>query len=325
MDGVIPQNSFKKRKHYWEYVYNADCFITEDPPSIAHFLRHFRKPGFNLPTIDHLAEDDRDNYLRFAGAFAQLASEFNRMVETFHTKLQVGEAGAQSADLKKAQDSIAAMESELQSLRLEKEESAGAVKLAKELSARNRVLEDTLTQAGISRDDYKVKLEGATTTLCELHNSHDATKSQLTELDAKYKAYIGHRELEVKIAVSSGRKDLADKFKAALEQVKSHLVGRDAVHEHLVKASETKANFELLEEIIKGEITDFPAELSVVSLDKDNALKKLKEAEARIPELELFQLELLLPDSFTLDEFGTNTSVNTSAQEDDVQEISDGP
>lgn len=75
--------------------------------------------------------------------------------------------------------------------------------------------------------------------------------------------------MDIKNVVQKGRKDFAAKFKARLDQGKYHLEGRDAVHEHLIKASETRANYELLDEIIKGENDDLRAEFAVKGENND--------------------------------------------------------
>ncbi|VVA95747.1 unnamed protein product [Arabis nemorensis] len=90
-------------------------------------------------------------------------------------------------------------------------------------------------------------------------------------------------------------------------------------------ASETKANYELLEEIVKGEIVDFQAELEFVSLTINHveAKEKLSKAEVRISPLDLSLLEHLMSDStlgpetavefissiLPFNQFGTNAGV----------------
>ncbi|VVB04245.1 unnamed protein product [Arabis nemorensis] len=93
---------------------------------------------------------------------------------------------------------------------------------------------------------------------------------------------------------------------------------RDAIRRPLVMVSEMKANYELLEEIVKGETVDFQAELESVE-----AKEKLSEAEVRIPPLDLSLLERLVSGStlgpetavefissiLPFNQFGTNAGV----------------
>lgn len=133
---------------------------------------------------------------------------------------------------------------------------------------RIKALEGVTTQAEISRDDYKVKLDRTKNVVIELTVANESARSQFAELDAKYNALIQYNELDIENDVHEGRKDLAAMFKVALDQVKSHLEGRDAIREPLIKASERKANYELLDEIIKGEIDDLRVDYTAISLDK---------------------------------------------------------
>lgn len=59
-----------------------------------------------------------------------------------------------------------------------------------ECFARIKALESVCTQAEIARDDYKLKLNRAKTTVADQNDASDMARSQFAELDAKYNALI---------------------------------------------------------------------------------------------------------------------------------------
>ncbi|VVB05158.1 unnamed protein product [Arabis nemorensis] len=286
----------------------------------AKKLRHFRKPGCRLPPFNRLAREDNENYHSFASCAGQLIATYNRTIDSYECRLQ---SVSPPVDPSEANAGTTALNAELENLRAAATESVEAVKLSEERLTRVRALEFKLREAEISRDDYKGKLSVASNVLIELTNDKESLKSELGEIEAKYKLLFDSRELDVTNGARDAKNKIASTCKDILSQVKLHLAGRDAVRGPLVMASETKANYELLEEIVKGEIMDFQAELESVSLEKVEAKEKLSKAEVRIPPLDLSLLERLVSGStlgpetavefissmLPFNQFGTNARV----------------
>ncbi|VVB04796.1 unnamed protein product [Arabis nemorensis] len=295
--GSRSRGGSKKLRNYWDFGYNSNYLITENPASAAHLFRHFRKSGCSLPPLKDLILEDRINFEEFAYCNSQLLAAFNNTVSAYQTRVR---AAPTSTDLTEAQATITTLQSELAGLRDEAAKNVVALHLSDEFFTHSRSLERKLKDA------------------------------ETFQAEKKCKELADTREVDLKVAACEAQKDLAIKFKETLDLVKSHIAGKDATLGPLVKVSETMANIELLEVIIKGEITDFQAELDVVSLDKqEKYAKDLAEAEVSVPKLDLSQIEILTSDlspelattsELPFDEFGNNAGSLLGVMRVDVPE-----
>ncbi|VVA93918.1 unnamed protein product [Arabis nemorensis] len=224
----------------------------------------------------------------------QLLAAFNNTVSAYQTRLQ---AAPTSTELTEANATITTLKFELAELHDAETKNVEALRLGDERFIRAKSLERKLKEVEATRDEHWEKLNFARETISLLTENEELAKAQLAKVERKYKVLADTRELDLKTTTREARKDLAIKFKTTLDLVKSHIAGKNAMLEPFVKISEMKANVELLEVIIKGEFTDFQAELDVVSLDKqDKYAKDLAEAEVRVLKLDMSQMKLLTSD-----------------------------
>ncbi|VVA95748.1 unnamed protein product [Arabis nemorensis] len=203
--GVKTRSGAKKLRYYWDFEFNSNYLITEDAASTAHLFRHFRKPGCRLPPFNRLAQEDNENYHCFASCAGQLIAAYNRTIDSYERRLQ---SVPPPVDPSETNAATTALNAELENLRAAATESAEAVKLFEERLTKVRALEFKLREDEISRDDYKGKLSVASNVLIELTNDKESLKSELGEIEAKYKLLVDSREFDVTNSARDARTKL---------------------------------------------------------------------------------------------------------------------
>ncbi|XP_020865705.1 trichohyalin-like [Arabidopsis lyrata subsp. lyrata] len=282
------------------------------PRSPADFMRNFTPVGMRIPPFSDLKEVNRANYFRFADKLGELMLEYNTTFSCHEYQLfPVNELDGLRAR-------VAELEDEIRQLKEMEEENARAVAKANEIRERMLEAEGHCNLLEIAKTDLSEKLKIG-------KNLYIEACDKITSLEAEVK----RSEEWCKIAAEKRDEELAAAKKDERMRLRELYSGLASKHETYYKAisdnemigthlAETRANRELLDEILKGEIPDIKAELESVKKDEEEAEKKAREVSALRPQPNEFThlfvatppepvQETSLPeDDVAIDEFGTN-------------------
>ncbi|XP_020876137.1 meiosis-specific protein ASY2-like [Arabidopsis lyrata subsp. lyrata] len=286
--------------------------LVTPPKSPADFMRNFTPVGMRIPPFSDLKKVNRANYFRFADKLGELMLEYNTTFSCHESQLfPVNELDGLRAR-------VAELEDEIRQLKEMEEENARAVAKANEIRERMLEAEGRCNLLEIAKTDLSEKLKIG-------KNLYLEACDKITSLEAEVK----RSEEWCKIAAEKRDEELAAAKKDERMRLRELYSGLASKHETYYKAisdnemigtrlAETRANRELLEEILKGEISDIKAELESVKKDEEEAEKKAREVSALRPQPNEFThlfvatppepvQETSLPeDDVAIDEFGTN-------------------
>ncbi|KAG7534037.1 hypothetical protein ISN45_Aa08g016170 [Arabidopsis thaliana x Arabidopsis arenosa] len=280
---ILPSRDSENR----ESVRQEIPIPTAPPNSPADFMRNFTPVRMRIPPFSDLKEVNRANYFRFADKLGELMLEYNTTFSCHESELfPVNE-------LDGLRTRVAELEDEIRQLNEMEEENARAVAKANEIRERMLEAEARCNLLEIAKTDLSEKLNSG-------KNMYLEACDKITSLEAEVK----RSEEWCKIVAEKRDEELAAAKKDERTRLRELYSGLASKHETYYKAisdnemigtrlAETRANRELLEEILKGEIPDIEAELESVKKDEEKAEKKAREAS--LPE-----------DDVAIDEFGTN-------------------
>ncbi|KAG7567534.1 hypothetical protein ISN45_Aa04g004000 [Arabidopsis thaliana x Arabidopsis arenosa] len=285
---------------------------TAPPKSPADFMRNFTPAGMRIPPFSDLKEVNRANYFRFADKLGELMLEYNTTFSCHETQL------FPVKELDGLRARVAELEDEIRQLKEMEEENARAVAKANEIRERMLEAEARCNLLDIAKTDLSEKLKTG-------KNMYIEACDKITSLEV----VIKRSEEWCKIVAEERDAELAAVRKDERMRLRELYSGLASKHETYYKAisdnemigtrlAETRANRELLEELLKGEIPDVEAELESVKKDEAEAEKIAREVSALRPQPNEFthlfvatppepvQEASLLEDNVAIDEFRTN-------------------
>ncbi|KAF3544450.1 hypothetical protein DY000_02009260 [Brassica cretica] len=83
--GVSGEAAVAKPFH-WQFSHSKDCPVTEDPDSVAHFVRHFKPARCPLPSLWNMMEHEA--YVKMVVAHAKAMEANNEFAATLEKRLQ---------------------------------------------------------------------------------------------------------------------------------------------------------------------------------------------------------------------------------------------
>ncbi|KAG7579222.1 hypothetical protein ISN45_Aa03g033830 [Arabidopsis thaliana x Arabidopsis arenosa] len=305
---VLPSRDSENR----ESVRQEIPIPTAPPKSPADFMRNFTPVGMRIPPFSDLKEVNRANYFRFADKLGELMLEYNTTFSCHESQLfPVNE-------LDGLRIRVTELEDETRQLKEMEEENAKAVAKANEIRERMLDAEARCNLLEIAKTDLSEKLNSGKNMYLEACDKITSLETEVKRSEEWCKIVAEKRDEELAAAKKDERMRLRELYSGLASKHETYFKAISDNEMIGTRLAETRANRELLEEILKGEIPDIKAELESVKKDEAEAEKKAREVSALKPQPNEFahlfvatppepeQKASLPEDDVAIDEFGTN-------------------
>ncbi|KAG7583640.1 hypothetical protein ISN44_As08g031550 [Arabidopsis suecica] len=305
---ILPSRDSENR----ESVRQEIPIPTAPPKSPADFMRNFTPVGMRIPPFSDLKEVNRANYFRFADKLGELMLEYNTTFSCHESQLfPVNE-------LDGLRTRVIELEDEIRQLKEMEEENARAVAKANEIRERMLEAEARCNLLEIAKTDLSEKLNSGKNMYLEAYDKITSLEAEVKRSEEWCKVVAEKRDEELAAAKKDERIRLRELYSGLASKHETYFKAISDNEMIGTRLAETRANRELLEEILKGEIPDIKAELESVKKDEAEAEKKAREVSALKPQPNEFahlfvatppepeQKASLPEDDVAIDEFGTN-------------------
>ncbi|KAG7551780.1 hypothetical protein ISN45_Aa06g024180 [Arabidopsis thaliana x Arabidopsis arenosa] len=305
---ILPSRDSENR----ESVRQEIPIPTAPPKSPADFMRNFTPVGMRIPPFSDLKEVNRANYFRFADKLGELMLEYNTTFSCHESQLfPVNE-------LDGLRTRVSELEDEIRQLKEMEEENARAVAKANEIQERMLEAEARCHLLEIAKTDLSEKLNSGKNMYLEACDKITSLETEVKRSEEWCKIVAEKRDEELAAAKKDERTRLRELYSGLASKHETYYKAISDNEMIGTRLAETRANRELLEEILKGEIPDIKAELESVKTDEAEAEKKAREVSALKPQPNEFahlfvttppepeQKASLPEDDVAIDEFGTN-------------------